>query len=112
MTIVLNEGTRTARKSHQCFECYRAIEQGTRYGFQTCKHEHVYTLSWHLDCHAFGCEWRALTAEIWDDEGYGPLRDSICESGEYEEVLADFRGKYPHVVCRMELTDQLREAAK
>lgn len=107
MTVVLTEGKRIARKSHQCFECYRAIEPGTEYGFQTCKYDYVYTLCWHLDCHAMGGEWRRLTDEMCDDEGYGPLRDSLLDSGEYVEALNEFRGEYPHVVCRMELTDQL-----
>jgi hypothetical protein len=41
-------------------------------------------------------------------DGFGPLRDDLIDSGEYLEMLEMFRGRYPHVVCRMELTDQLR----
>ena len=108
MTTVLAKGKRTARKSHKCFECYRAIEPGTEYEFQTCKYDYVYTLCWHLDCGAMGREWRDLADAPCDDEGYGPLRDSLIDSGEYEFSLDSFRGHYPHVVCRMELTDQLR----
>ena len=110
MTVVLAEGRRVARKSHQCFECYRSIAPGTEYGFQTCKYDYVYTLAWHLDCHAMGREWRRLTDAWGSEDGYPPLRDALIESGEYPKCLNDFRGDYPHVVCRMELTDQLSEA--
>jgi hypothetical protein len=110
MTIVLSEGRRIARKPHKCFECYRTIAPGTEYGFQTCKYDYVYTLAWHLDCHAMSQEWRDLTDEYCDEDGYCPLRDALCESGDYLAALDDFRGDYPHVVCRMELTDQLWEA--
>jgi hypothetical protein len=46
----------------------------------------------------------------YDDEGWGPLRDDLVESGQYDKELDAWRGDFPHVVCRMELTDQLRAA--
>ena len=45
----------------------------------------------------------------YDDEGFPPLRDDWCDSGEYENECNNMRGLYPHVVARMELTDQLRK---
>ena len=107
MIEVLSEGTRTARKPHQCFHCYRQIGPGERYGFQTCKYDYVYTLKFHLDCEELASECRKL-ADFCDDEGWGPLRDQWCDSGEYESECNSWRGYYPHVVARMELTDQLR----
>lgn len=112
MVQTLASGFRTARKRHQCFECYRDIPPGTRYGYQTNKYDHVYTLCWHLDCAAMAEEWRAISDHYYDEEGYPPLRDELQDSGEYEAELERWRGEYPHVVCRMELTDQLYEANK
>lgn len=107
MVEVFSEGTRTARKPHQCFHCYRYISAGETYGYQTCKYDHVYTLTYHLDCEALAHECRNI-AGLYDDEGWGPLRDDWCDSGEYENECNNWRGFYPHVVARMELTDQLR----
>ncbi len=109
MVEVLAEGTRKARKPHQCFHCYRHIGVGEIYGYQTCKYDDVYTLAYHLDCDALASESRVLSEYRYDDEGCGPLRDEWCDSGEYENECQYWRGFYPHVVARMELTDQLRE---
>jgi hypothetical protein len=106
MVTVISEGTRRARVSHKCFHCYRLIGPGETYGYQTCKYDGVYTLRWHLDCEAMAEEYR--DPSFYADEGWGPLRDDLQASGQYQEDLDAFRGSYPHVVCRMELTDQLR----
>jgi hypothetical protein len=107
MAQLLTEGTRKARKPHQCFHCYRMIEAGTEYGFQTCKYDSVYTLRWHLDCEEMASRYR--DPSWYAEEGWGPLRDELQGSGEYLRELDWWRGDFPHVVCRMELTDQLRE---
>ena len=108
MVEIIKEGARRARKAHQCFHCYRMIEPGTVYGFQTCRYDDVYTLVWHLDCEAMASEYR--DGDDYGDygDGFGPLRNDLIESGQYQEELNWWRGDYPHVVCRMELTDQLR----
>lgn len=111
MIVVLQEGTRRAKKAHQCFHCYRMIEPGARYGYQTNKYDFVYTLRWHIDCEEMAEKVRD-PSDHYDDEGWGPLRDDLVYSGEYPECLEDWRGEYPHVVCRMELTDQLREVTQ
>lgn len=111
MVEVFLEGTRTARKPHQCFHCYRLIAAGETYGYQTCKYDYVYTLTYHLDCEELANKCRLL-ADNWEDEGWGPLRDDWCDSGEYENECNNWRGFYPHVVARMELTDQLWEERK
>lgn len=112
MTIVLDQGVRTARKSHQCFHCYRDIAPGHEYGFQTNKYDYVYTLSWHLDCDKLATECHRLAGWPYDEEGYSPLRDEWCDSGEYASECTNWRGLYPHVVARMELSDQLRKVPK
>jgi len=111
MIIVLDQGTRKARKRHQCFHCYRDIAPGQDYGFQTCKYDHVYTLAWHLDCEELATECRQIV-DYFDDEGWSPLRDMWVESGEYRSECDGWRGFYPHVVARMELTDQLAAIRK
>ena len=110
MVMVISEGTRKARKSHQCFHCYREIEPGTVYGFQTCKYDFVYTLVWHLDCEAMSNEYRYCDDYGDYGDGFGPLRDDLQETGDWQSELDMWRGFYPHVVCRMELTNQLRDA--
>lgn len=108
---VLSEGTHVARKERQCFHCYRMIASGETYGYQTNKYDQVYTITYHLDCAACAAECQALADPYWD-EGWGPLRDEWCDSGDYERECEAWRGHYPHVVARMELTDQLREARR
>lgn len=113
MVTVLLEGTRKARKHHQCWHCYRSIAPGATYGFQNnvCDGS-AYTLKWHQDCEAMATEMRKISGHVYDWEGFQPLRDEMCESGEYQSDCNGWRGFYPHVVARMELTDQLREARK
>jgi hypothetical protein len=105
------QGISTARKHHQCFECYRNIAPNQKYGFQTNIFDgRVYTLKWHLDCAACGSEYRI--SSYYDDDGFPPLRDEWIESGEYKQICNNYHKLFPHVVARMELTDQLREARK
>jgi hypothetical protein len=108
MTITLASGTRTARKEHWCFHCCRAIELGTSYGYQTNKYDYVYTLAWHLDCEELAHKCRLLSGEDYIDEGWPGLRELWCDRGEYYTGCDNWRGFYPHVIARMELTDQLR----
>ena len=108
MVELISAGTRKARKPHQCFHCRRFIGIGGRYGYQTNLYDGaIYTLSWHLDCEECANEVRGLSFDVYDDEGWGPLRDEWLDSGEYEAECDAWRGFYPHVVARMELTDQL-----
>lgn len=109
MTINLDRGFRTARKTHECFHCCRDIVPGTKYGFQTNKYDYVYTISWHLDCAALHGE---TCDGDWDDEGYPGLREMWCDDGEYYTMLEAYRGLYPHVIARLELTDQLRGVSR
>ncbi len=109
MTVTLAQGNRKARKPHQCFHCCRDIGIGETYGYQTNKYDYVYTLSWHLDCDALAKECRDLMDDPWDEEGWPGLREMWCASGEYYHECDLWRGFYPHVIARMELSDQLME---
>lgn len=108
MVQILAEGSRIARKEHSCFHCGRAVVKGQSYGFQTCKYDHVYTICWHHDCEALANKCRHLAGNFCPDEGWQGLRDDWCDSGEYRGECDNWRGFYPHVIARMELTDQLR----
>lgn len=108
MVTIISEGTRRARKPRRCFHCCRDIALGETYGFQTNKYDHVYTIAWHLDCEALAAECRALADHDYYDEGWPGLREDWCDQGEYFNECSNWRGFYPHVIARMELTDQLR----
>lgn len=108
----LNRGIRKARKHHRCFHCCRHIAPGETYGFQTNKYDDVYTIAWHLDCEELASKCSDLSENYYDDEGFQGLRDEWCDNGEYYAECDRWRGYYPHVVARMELSDQLREARK
>jgi len=113
MVATIANGTRKARVHHQCWHCYRSIAPETVYGYQTNAYDgSVYTLKWHLDCDACAAECHRLSEHVYDDEGFPPLRDEWIDCGEYDNECNNWRGFYPHVVARMELTDQLREATK
>lgn len=109
---VLAEGTRRARKHHQCFDCYRSIAPGKSYAFQTCKSEgSVYTIMQHLDCRDLANEYRSdagLDVSDYDD-GFPPLKDDWCESGDHDALCDAYRGFFPHAVCRMEWGAQIAE---
>ena len=111
MTREIGRGARRTRKRHQCFQCYRSIPIGTEAAFFTgAMDDYAYTLYSHPDCQEAADDYfsTAWPDDYW--EGYPPLRDALMDSGEYEFELARMRGLFPHVVCRMELTEQLHEA--
>ena len=111
MVHTLSHGTRKAAKPHQCFHCYLSIAPGESYGYQSNLCDGAfYVLKWHLDCEECAEECRRAAAHDYTDDGWGPLRDDWLDNGEYQRECDAWRGFYPHVVARMELTDQLREA--
>ena len=108
---ILGQGLRVARKQHRCFDCYRPIRKGESYHFGTYKYDDVYTLHHHIDCRAasdFYQKFHGLKYNDFDD-GIPPLSDMISDGGEREIDHATLRGHFPHVVCRMEYTDQMEE---
>lgn len=101
MVELLAQGTRKARKRHQCFHCYRDIVPGQAYGFQTCKYDYVYTLAWHLDCEELANECRQM-ADDWGDEGWPPLRDMWVESGDGRYYASGRSGRRSVTLGRFE----------
>lgn len=110
MVTRISCGTRKARKPRQCFDCYREIPIGATYAFQNNIYDgRFYTLFQHVDCAACARKYQMDCGHhYYDDDGCPPLRDDWLNSGAYEENCDAYRGFFPHVVARMELTDQLR----
>lgn len=93
-----------ARKTHICDECGRTIPKGTLHHVQSgIQDGYPYRWRVHSDC-----------AELyWEMNGNLFHYDEACPLAEFG--LSEFihlRGKYPHVICRFELRQQLREARK
>lgn len=109
---VVAEGTRRARKHHQCFDCYRSISPGESYAFQTCiMDDSAYTICQHIDCRDLANEYRHdAGTDIYDyDDGFPPLKDEWGDSGEHDRLCDEYRGQFPHAVCRMEWSDQIAD---
>lgn len=107
----LNRGRVKGRKAHQCFDCYRMIPRGVEHDFATFKYDDIYTLRWHDDCKKaadFYLKFHDLRFNDFDD-GFPPLADMISDMGERDTDYATLRGHFPHVVCRLELNDQLSD---
>lgn len=107
----LNRGRVKGRKPHQCFDCYRAIPKGESHDFGTFKYYDVYTIRWHDDCKKaseFYRKFHGLRYRDFDD-AIPPLADMISDFGEASTDYATLRGLFPHVVCRLELNNQLAD---
>lgn len=103
----IDRGKRRTRKPHQCYDCYTVIPAGAQAAFFTGKMDgRAYTLYFHQDCQKAGDFYRAQVyqPDYWD--GVPPLMDEITDSGEAEREHARLRGRFPHVVCRLELHEQ------
>ena len=108
--IVLDSGTRKARKAHKCFHCYRPIWRGEVYFFQTLKHDDAFgTVAMHHECvraDRWFSVFRAGENWFWDD-GVPPLLDQIHNNAGQDDIDA-MRGHFPHVACRLEFHEQKR----
>ena len=108
----LSYGTRRARKHHQCFDCYRSIAPGQTYVHQTNVGDgHLYSLAQHLDCRDLADRYRHDAGlSMWDyADGFPPLKDDWCDSGDHDALCDQYRGFYPHAVCRMEWGEQVAD---
>jgi len=97
----------TARKHHRCYHCAGWIVPGERYRRFCGKMDHIYTLRTHLDCDALADEYDVdcgLVAER-GYEGQPPLMESFGD-GDFADLCAAYRGRYPHVITRLELVEQ------
>ena len=107
---MLSNGTRKAKKAHQCFHCYRPIRSGETYEFHTLKYDDVYTLAAHPDCNRAAIFFMGtiLNSRPFDwDDGYPPLFDMVRDNDGQDDIDT-LRGQFPHVACRLEFHKQKR----
>ena len=107
---VLRQGSIKTRKPHRCFDCGAVIPPKTEVYSGTYKLDDVYTLYHHTDCLAASEYYRKFHGLKWYDfdDGIPPLFTMIDNAGEWAIDYNHLRGRFPHVVCRMELPKQKR----
>jgi len=102
---IIWESKQAAHHRHYCEECGRNIEKGQTYFRQRNKDGgDVWTFKAHLDCSDLGIAYRNKN-DAW--RGYGdfiPMYELI-EPDEFNE----WRGQYPHAVCRIDFSHQTRD---
>lgn len=88
-----------ARKDHRCAECGGLIRKGVVYHKQTGIYDsHPYTWSVHKDC-------AQLFFKMNDDSGSW-IDDQTRLSDFSLEEIQDYRGYFPHAVCRFEFISE------
>lgn len=108
MTLLAESHPR-ARRHHRCVDCGGWIAPGEIYRLSKVQNDGtVYPWKQHLDCAAMSAEVVSLGWAPDYCDGIPPLRE---DEGVMEE-LDLWRGRYPHVVCRIEMQQQLREARR
>lgn len=110
MPELIVEDRPVARKSHWCYDCRCEIPKGTQHVKTSVKNEdEFYSLRHHSDCYEASKHYLSSWSP-WDlEDGVPPLVDAIMDSGDGQADLDRLRGRFPHVVCRIELADQLLE---
>jgi len=106
MIETISDEQRRGRKKHRCDNCHGPIPPGTTYSYGYFKDggDH-WSFRSHLDCKAMAeADFAMMPNDYW--EGIPALVDN---DGLLEE-LDSWRGRFPHVVCRIELHEQLWEA--
>lgn len=102
-----SERRQKARKSHQCFHCYRHVKRGEEYSrqFVVDGGDH-WVIKYHLDCDKLSQKFNAETDlyGFYDDDGVPPVYDSITDSGDFGAICDEYRGRFPHAVTRLEYT--------
>lgn len=107
MIRTIDEGTRKARKAHWCFNCGTKIRKGEVHAFEDNVYDgNVGNLKMHLDCYDFlQKNFTHKWVQLYEID-YG------CWAGlvdEYEQQDLDvLRGRYPHMVARMEYREQIQ----
>lgn len=93
-----------ARKHHTCGMCGRTIPKGTTYLRQAGVYDgDFYSNKAHEDCAEM---WQRVYHDFCYDEGMPWDFKEVLQDGfsaeEAQESLDDYRGYFPHVVCRLE----------
>ena len=103
---LISETKPIARKSHRCENCGHMIPKGTRYLRQFCVDGgDVWSWVTHQDC----MDAARYLAKLDDHdcyEGIPPIRDYEGNSGVFPDYI---RGRFPHVICRLELSKHRRD---
>jgi hypothetical protein len=85
-----------ARKHHRCDQCQCSIAPGQKYRRARFTQDGTaYTWKAHLDCDA-------LAARLWKEYALSWDEGVILHDEERDE-LVEWRGDFPHVICRVEL---------
>lgn len=93
--------TRTARKHHRCQNCWGRIAPGTQYEIVfVAEGGDAWSYKTHIDC-------SRLAERLWKDQGLGFDEPMPWLYEEAHEEIAEYRGEYPHVICRLELQREL-----
>lgn len=89
---LISEGHRTARKSHQCGECFRTIDTGEAYAFSTYVYEDIVT-TYKVCAHcAVAMSWLGENCGGW-------LWGGIWE--DIQEHVDEYRSVYPSVARKL-----------
>lgn len=102
---VISDQQIKGRKPHRCFCCGRDIVKGETHRKCVLKLDDIYTLRTHNDCEDatnFIIKFHGLR---WYDFDDAPLYEII--SDDFEANCNTLRGRFPHVVARLELGREL-----
>ncbi len=105
MGQLISQTTQVARTAHRCDECRHMIPPRTKYERQfVADGGDVWTWKMHTDCaEAAEHQFRIDGGDYQDDRG--TLAEYENDTGEFPDWL---RGRWPHVVCRLEYWQQKR----
>ena len=114
MTFRTETTTKKCRKSHRCEYCGGTIPAGSP-SINVAGHwdGDFYSARGHTDCVAMWNDAYKFYADEYEGMVFD-LHEAIgdCIGGdEYQAELNGWRGKYPHVVCRLELRQQRGDIA-
>ena len=98
MEQLISSETPTAKKKHRCDHCAHFIPKGAKYLKQFCVDGgHAWTWRAHIDCH----DCAVAVTDKWDD--LEPLKYM-------DDIPTHMRGRFPHVICRLEFWGQINES--
>ena len=102
------------RRAHRCVHCLSTIPAGVSHNLEAGVWDGAfYTARMHHDCAALWAEAYDTYAD-WDEGMVHDLLEAIegDESRELrDEAYNHYRGRYPHVICRLELRWQRADIA-